>query len=71
MYSHNPAVFIIFITKLYDTRCYVMLPLQIVLSSTSVIDKGYTYRFLWPWLGSGLLTSTGKVIEQQSVLFVR
>ena len=22
---------------------------------------------MWPWLGSGLLTSTGKVIEQHSV----
>jgi hypothetical protein len=48
-----------------------MLPLQILLSSTTHIDKGYFYSFLWPWLGSGLLTSTGKVIEQQSVLFVR
>jgi len=37
-----------------------------LLSSTSQIDKAYGYRFLWPWLGSGLLTSTGTVIEQHS-----
>jgi hypothetical protein len=48
-----------------------MLPLQILLSSTSHIEKSYPYRFLLPWLGSGLLTSTGKVIEQQSVRFGR
>jgi hypothetical protein len=36
------------------------------LSSTSQIDKAFLYRFLWPWLGSGLLTSTGMVIEQHS-----
>jgi hypothetical protein len=37
-----------------------------LLSSTSQIDKAYTYRFLRPWLGSGLLTSTGKVIEEHA-----
>jgi len=41
--------------------CHVAL--QVLLSSTSQIDKGYTYTFLWPWLGSGLLTSTGNVME--------
>jgi hypothetical protein len=51
-----------------EARCYVMLPLQVLLSSTSQIDKAYAYRFVWPWLGSGLLTSTGKVIEPLSVL---
>jgi hypothetical protein len=40
--------------------------LQVLLSSTSEIDKAYPYRYLWPWLGSGLLTSTGTVIEQHS-----
>jgi hypothetical protein len=36
------------------------------LSSTSQIDKAFPYNFLWPWLGSGLLTSTGKVIEEHA-----
>jgi hypothetical protein len=48
-----------------------MLPLQILLSSTSQIDKAYPYSFVWPWLGSGLLTSTGKVIESHSATVSR
>jgi len=44
--------------------CHVAL--QVLLSSTSQIDKAYAYRYLWPWLGSILLTSTGKVTEQHS-----
>jgi len=44
--------------------CHVAL--QVLLSSTSQIDKAYTYRFLWPSLGSGLLTSGYTVIEQHS-----
>jgi len=44
--------------------CHVAL--QVLLSSTSQIDKAFPYSFLWPWLGSGLLTSTGNVIEQHS-----
>jgi hypothetical protein len=43
-----------------------MLLLQVLLNSTSQIDKGYAYRFVWPWLGSGLLTSTGKVSQPLS-----
>jgi hypothetical protein len=52
-----------FITEMYDTPFSILLPLQVLLSSTSQIDKGYAYSFLWPWLGSGLLTSKGKAIE--------
>jgi hypothetical protein len=48
-----------------------MLLLQLLLSSTSHIDKAYPYSFLRPWLGSGLLTSTGKVIELHCVLLVK
>ena len=56
---------------MYDARCYVMLSLQALLNSTSQIDKAYIYTFLWPWLGSGLLTSTGKKIQPLSVNFIR
>ncbi|XP_030047337.1 cytochrome P450 4V2 [Microcaecilia unicolor] len=31
-----------------------------VLSSSKHIDKAYVYKFLEPWLGTGLLTSTGE-----------
>ncbi|KAL6416370.1 hypothetical protein ACFW04_013526 [Cataglyphis niger] len=33
--------------------------LEIILSSTKHIEKGYVYKLLHPWLGTGLLTSTG------------
>ncbi|XP_070613698.1 cytochrome P450 4V2 [Erythrolamprus reginae] len=33
---------------------------EIVLRSSTFIEKSYLYRFLQPWLGTGLLTSTGK-----------
>ncbi|KAK7590720.1 hypothetical protein V9T40_002333 [Parthenolecanium corni] len=33
---------------------------QVILSSTINIDKSMVYKFLEPWLGTGLLTSTGK-----------
>ena len=53
----------------WNVRCTLLchVALQVLLSSTSQIDKAYNYRFLWPWLGSGLLTSTGRVIEQHSI----
>jgi hypothetical protein len=46
--------------------CHVAL--QALLSSTTQIDKGFPYSFLWPWLGSGLLTSTGIVLEKYSAI---
>ncbi|XP_054845905.1 cytochrome P450 4V2 [Eublepharis macularius] len=32
---------------------------EVVLSSSKHIDKSYPYKFLHPWLGTGLLTSSG------------
>uniref|UniRef100_UPI00398EFA97 cytochrome P450 4V2-like isoform X1 n=2 Tax=Pristiophorus japonicus TaxID=55135 RepID=UPI00398EFA97 len=32
---------------------------EMVLSSSKHLDKSYAYKFLHPWLGNGLLTSTG------------
>ncbi|KAL6419106.1 hypothetical protein ACFW04_011568 [Cataglyphis niger] len=37
----------------------VVLDHLIILSSTKHIEKGYVYKLLHPWLGTGLLTSTG------------
>ncbi|XP_013913094.1 PREDICTED: cytochrome P450 4V2 [Thamnophis sirtalis] len=33
---------------------------EVILRSSTFIEKSYLYRFLQPWLGTGLLTSTGK-----------
>ncbi|NXU36597.1 CP4V2 protein, partial [Drymodes brunneopygia] len=40
---------------LYDPDC-----VEVILSSSKHIEKSYLYRFLHPWLGTGLLTSTGE-----------
>ncbi|XP_064005091.1 cytochrome P450 4V2 [Pogoniulus pusillus] len=32
---------------------------EVILTSSKHIEKSYMYRFLHPWLGTGLLTSTG------------
>jgi hypothetical protein len=34
--------------------------LQIVLSSSNIIDRSILYKFGEPWLGQGMLTNTGK-----------
>ncbi|XP_035280444.1 cytochrome P450 4V2 isoform X2 [Anguilla anguilla] len=33
--------------------------IEMVLNNPKHLDKSYAYRFLYPWLGTGLLTSTG------------
>lgn len=33
---------------------------EVILSSSKQIDKAFMYKFLHPWLGTGLLTSTGE-----------
>jgi phosphate starvation-inducible membrane PsiE len=36
---------------------------QIILSNTAYIQKKLPYNFLTPWLGKGLLTSSGKEVS--------
>lgn len=43
------------IVLLYDPR-----DVELVLSSQVYIDKSNEYKFFQPWLGEGLLISTGK-----------
>ena len=33
---------------------------ELILNSSVHIDKAFQYQYLRPWLGNGLLTSTGK-----------
>lgn len=33
---------------------------EVILSSNKLTKKGTLYKFLWPWLGKGLLTSEGQ-----------
>jgi hypothetical protein len=35
---------------------------QVVLNNYKTIDKPFAYKFLHPWLGTGLLTATGKTL---------
>lgn len=43
------------ILVLYHPEC-----VEVILSSSKHIEKSYLYDFLHPWLGTGLLTSTGE-----------
>jgi hypothetical protein len=36
---------------------------QAVLSSMTVLDKAWSYKYVIPWLGTGLLTGSGKWTE--------
>lgn len=48
------------IVLLYDPR-----DVELVLSSQVYIDKSYEYSFFQPWLGEGLLISTGKCGDRE------
>lgn len=41
--------------------------LELVLSSIKFIDKSLNYTYFQNWLGTGLLTSTGKTVFKYSV----
>ena len=43
--------------------------LQILLTNTKMLDKAFFYKFLHPWLGEGLLTSTGMLVWIQFPVF--
>ncbi|XP_076383747.1 cytochrome P450 4C1-like [Megalopta genalis] len=55
---YPPAAFPI-IGNAYELCCSPE-PVQPLLSSSVHIDKSLEYEYLQPWLGSGLLTSTGE-----------
>ena len=38
-----------------------------ILSSTKNITKGFGYEFLLPWVGQGLLTSTGQKYHKHTL----
>ncbi|XP_014394491.1 PREDICTED: cytochrome P450 4V2 isoform X2 [Myotis brandtii] len=42
------------VIAMYKAEC-----IEVILTSSKQIDKSYLYTFLQPWLGLGLLTSTG------------
>jgi hypothetical protein len=39
---------------------------EYILSSSKHLDKSYTYEYLHPFLGQGLLTIEGEVLKQES-----
>ncbi|XP_011362285.1 cytochrome P450 4V2 [Pteropus vampyrus] len=57
-FRHQPIVKFWFgpmpIVALYNAEA-----VEVILSSSKQIDKSFLYKFLEPWLGLGLLTSTG------------
>jgi hypothetical protein len=36
---------------------------QAILNNYRTIDKPFMYRFLHPWLGTGLLTASGRISD--------
>jgi len=44
---------------------------QTLLNSTKHLDKSFSYRFVLPWLGTGLLTSTGERNQHRTQKCVR
>lgn len=54
------------IVFLYDPR-----DVELILSSNVHIDKAEEYRFFKPWLGDGLLISTGKYPSNSYPIFFK
>ncbi|NXP16706.1 CP4V2 protein, partial [Scytalopus superciliaris] len=56
----NWSLFKLWIGPLPVTILYHPDTVEVILSSSKHIEKSYLYNFLHPWLGTGLLTSTGE-----------
>ncbi|XP_032269486.1 cytochrome P450 4V2 [Phoca vitulina] len=57
-YRHQPLVKL-WLGPIPIVAIYNAESVEVILTSSSQIDKSYMYKFLEPWLGLGLLTSTG------------
>ncbi|XP_050449047.1 cytochrome P450 4C1-like isoform X2 [Cataglyphis hispanica] len=60
MFQFKNGIFIFWIGIKPFINIYKPEFLEIILSSTENIDKGFPYDMMKSWLGKGLLTSTGK-----------
>lgn len=57
-YRHQPLVKL-WLGPIPIVAIYNAESVEVILTSSRQIDKSYMYKFLEPWLGLGLLTSTG------------
>jgi hypothetical protein len=61
--SHVTDVFVCLYVCLYvGLFVSFFVFLQILLTNTKILDKSFEYEYLHPWLGKGLLTSTGMLV---------
>lgn len=56
--------------KRFLLTIYTNINSQVILSSNVYIDKSPEYRLFEPWLGNGLLISTGKLRDDNNIVFV-
>uniref|UniRef100_A0A194ALH3 Putative cytochrome P450 4V2 n=1 Tax=Pinctada fucata TaxID=50426 RepID=A0A194ALH3_PINFU len=56
---HEHGVFRLWVGTQLLVGFYKAETVEVVLQSSKILDKATEYRFLHPWLGTGLLTSTG------------
>lgn len=57
--------------RLGPTRTVVVVSdyksLEFILSSNKHIEKSLDYKFLYNWLGTGLLTGGGKILKKMDI----